>query len=743
MATYYSQGSAAFSSLTNWDTNRVGGDTDPASANEAGMAGHTFVIQEGHAIEYDMDMSAWSGTTGLYALTIEGSAAGTPGTLYCKHSGDGTYWLKIQGGSATLNIISGTDTTILGRLLANSDGVWANSTALPNGRKFVIEFMGTTAGKLIDRYLDVKLLCTQPTNTFVHVYGTRFTFNASTDVVAATDVITLNAAAPADGTDVVLVPAAGATLPTGLFADPARVYYVRASSGNTCKLATTNADATIVDITAVGSNHTINVLTEPSSGAGTDTLNVLEDVTADSPWSATAEYNRAVLVDAGAPSEYDQQRVTISTVTDADTLVISATIDSAQFAGCRLFLSSRNISIQSNSTTAAQPIVDSVNTSRGTGNIYQCEITNLAGSATTFYGSGIFSGSGHTISGTVSGCSNGINGGSGHTISGTVSGCTSGIFSGYGHTISGTVSGCINGIAYSYGSTISGTVSGCGSGVFSGYGSTISGTVSGCSGGINGGSGHTISGTVSGCGSGINASYGSTISGTVSGCTSGIYYGYGHTISGTVSGCTYSFRDSVGYVTVKRGASVTYSFLARNGIGQKIRIAAEDHGGTSDAAKVYDNVGDIIRTACDGATAHYPDEDPDEGSGYAIEASNLQSNLSAIDPLYLISDRSPHRVWLAADTWTITYKVYSTFNIDDNNLVLEATYLSAAVPRTITVGTDSQAITAKTGDTDWTQTLSITITTAAAGWVDLDIYLKQYSAGGAVFIWPAPTITAS
>jgi len=128
-------------------------------------------------------------------------------------------------------------------------------------------------------------------------------------------------------------------------------------------------------------------------------------------------------------------------------------------------------------------------------------------------------------------------------------------------------------------------------------------------------------------------------------------------------------------------------------------------------------------------------------------AANLQSNLSTIDPLYLISDRSPHRVWLTAGTWTITYKVYTTFTGDggiaDNGLTIAATYISAASPRTITRSTDSQAIATKTSDTDWTQTLAITITTAAAGWVDIDIYLTEYESGGEVFIWPVPTIAAS
>lgn len=46
MATFYSQGTGDWSTLTNWDTNTGGGGTDPASV--AAMDNQTFVIQAGH-----------------------------------------------------------------------------------------------------------------------------------------------------------------------------------------------------------------------------------------------------------------------------------------------------------------------------------------------------------------------------------------------------------------------------------------------------------------------------------------------------------------------------------------------------------------------------------------------------------------------------------------------------------------------------------------------------------------------
>ena len=68
------------------------------------------------------------------------------------------------------------------------------------------------------------------------------------------------------------------TLPGGLMEN--HQYYVRSVSGDTCKLATMNADAQIVDLTSTGSG-TFTVFT--GYAAGSATVNVLEDVTSDTP----------------------------------------------------------------------------------------------------------------------------------------------------------------------------------------------------------------------------------------------------------------------------------------------------------------------------------------------------------------------------------------------------------------------------------------------------------------------------
>jgi hypothetical protein len=370
--------------------------------------------------------------------------------------------------------------------------------------------------------------------------------------------------------------------------------------------------------------------------------------------------------------------------------------------------------------------------------VFQCEIVNTYGTGTSFYGSGINYGSGHTMSGTVMGCNYGINSGSGHTISGTMMGCNFGINSGSGHTISGTMMGCNFGIYSGSGHTMSGTMMGCTYGIYYGSGNTISGTMMGCNFGIYYGSGHTMSGTMMGCNYGIYSGSGHTISGTMMGCNYGIYYGSGNTISGTVKNNTYDFRFPAGNITVKSGADVTYNLYERNVVGYIGRISQEDFGQVFGTHKVTDAFGDVLKTACDG-TGDAPSQDPDGANGYCVEASNIQLNLSSINPLLLVPNQ---RIWLTAAEHTITFKVQTTYaGISAGNLKLSASYISTESPVARTVATNAPAISQRGSATDWTQTLAVTITPAVAGFVDLKIELMEYEDGNEVYIWPTPVIS--
>ena len=648
MATITSNASGNWSAGATW----VGG-IKPAD-------GDAVVIAAGHNVLMDDDLSAY---TGLLAVTITGGA--TPGMLYFMNGTSGH--LKIRTG---YNLVGTTDTN-RGRLLANSDGIWGNTGALAFANKAIIDLQGTSKIQALN--LDIALYCTHPANWFVETYKTAYTCNQATDVNVDTDVLTFGTAPPAAGTPV-RVKSSG-TLPGGLSAD--RIYYTRTISGNTCKLALQNNDATIVDITSIG-DGTLTMY-DGHTNTATKTLNVIQDITADAPWTTVAGHNRIVLADI-APEAYDQQRDTLATIAAGALTITTNNVDSVQFPCARIYLSSRNVSIRSNGTTKDQPIVDF--TSAAThGGVFDCEIVNTyqPGTQTTFYGYGIAYGSGYTLLGVITGCYCGIAYGSGHTLSGVITGCYYGIFYGSGHTISGVVTGCCYGIYY--------------------------------------GSGHTISGVVTGC-------------------YCGIYYGSGHTISGEIKSNSYDYFFPFGLVTLIDNGQNTFVLRDRNLIGGIGRVSVENYGGVAGAYKAIDAFGDVLKTACNGV-GDAPSVDPDGGNGYCIEASNIQSNCGAQNSPLVIFDK--HRIWMTAVAHTVTYKVQTTYaGISAGNLKLTARYWNAGV---LTEVTNEPAINQRTGPTDWTQTLTVTFTPTQADWVDFKIELMEYEAGNEVYIWPTPVIS--
>jgi len=683
MAIRTSQGSGAWSVAGTWDVPPVDGDA--------------VVIAAGHSVLMDSDLSAY---TGLLTVTIEGHAT-TPGMLYFKDGSTGH--LKFRTG--TNYGILGTNAAVKGRLLANSDGVWGNTGSLAFANKAIIELNGTSRIQAL--YLDIALYDSEPTNKSVRTYGTKYDFTASGATVdTANDTIDLGTPPPSAGTAVMITSAAG-VLPTGLLEDT--IYYVRGVSGNTCKLATQNSDETIVDITGTGSG-TCTLFTGYASGSAT--VNVLDDVTADGPWVTTDGHDRVVLANAG-PQIYDQQRLQLTTI-NAGSIVLSAAVDSTQYPGARIYLISRNVSIRFNGNTNIG-IVDY--TSGAThGGVFQCEINSTAGTGTTFYGYGILYGTGHTISGTISGCSSGIAYGTGHTISGTISGCSSGINSGTGHTISGTISGCYNGIN-------------------SGTGHTISGTISGCYNGINSGTGHTISGTISGCSSGIISGTGHTISGTISGCYNGINSGPGHTISGTISGCNYQFVFNSGgassglSVSVRPSATLVPSaptILYRNTVGAggpfRQGVFFEDYGKVLGASYAYLMFGDVIKNT---------DIVRSGGAASSIEVVPL-SNCAIGSEIIIFewtelsvpaSARNKSVYMRADDAWS----VYPTAD----ELYIEAEYISDGTTFATTV-VKSNAVLSD-GST-WVQFSIPEFTPAIAGHVRYRAYLKKYEASRKIYI---------
>lgn len=126
------------STAGNWDTAPADNDT--------------IIIAAGSNCCWDVDTSAWA--NGVAGLTIT-SHATTPAMLYFKTSGT-TNYLKIKTGTT----INGTNAAAKGRILANADGVWANSVVYPAAAQATIAFV--TTAYLDGTYLDVKILCAEP-----------------------------------------------------------------------------------------------------------------------------------------------------------------------------------------------------------------------------------------------------------------------------------------------------------------------------------------------------------------------------------------------------------------------------------------------------------------------------------------------------------------------------------------------------------------------------------------------------
>jgi hypothetical protein len=454
MATYYSQGDGDWSTLANWDTNAGGGGSDPASV--AAMDNNTFIIQSGHDICFDVDMSGFA--NGLTGLTIQGHAT-TPAMLYAKYSGAGTYYLKIKTGAS----IIGTNLVVKGRLLANSDGVWGHSGDLPFDRKFIIELV--TTASLDASYLDIALYDTEPLVKCVTTYGAVGTVTAS----ASTNLITW-ASHGRSANDPVMFKVSGGALPAPLMADV--VYFVRSIVGDTFRVARTQADTYLIDLTSDGSG-TIQCYTGHTNTA-TAEMNVFEDISADVQWTQTTP--AVVLCNSNILSGYDQQRVTLSGYSSS-TVTLSENVNSAQYPGARVWLAVRNVAIRSSCVTSTQAVGYTALATHG--GVFQCEIRSTAGTGTTFYGYGIYAGVGNTLSGVYSGFSYGITYPTRATISAVILACGTGIYRCAGSTFSGQADGCNATLATTHTSTIAGEIAGTSYGSQYAVNSLFSGTIRG------------------------------------------------------------------------------------------------------------------------------------------------------------------------------------------------------------------------------------------------------------------------
>jgi len=568
----------------------------------------TVVMETGHSIMMDVDMSAY--TNGINGLTIKGGV--TPAMLYFKYDADGTYCLKMKTGST----ISGTLSTNKGRLLANSDGTWGTTTAASFGRKQQIILAGTA--QISAANLDIAMYSQAPTISSVRIYGTKYTVSS---VNTSTDTLTLASSPGWSANTVVCVKSTG-TVPGGLEEDTP--YYVTSPSGANLKLALVSSGVA-VDITSAGSG-TIEIYSGHTNTL-TATVNVLDDVTGDATWTTASGHNYVILSDNLQTGSTDHQALTLSSISSG-TITLSANVDSVQLPNARIYLSSRNVSIQTGVTATSVAINAPVN------GVFNCEIRTTSGSIGGYAFSG---GSGNTVGGTVTRFTHGVSAGTSYTISGSVLGCSYITNAGTGHTVSGINAANDSGIS-SANTTMSGTIYGSTQAVYNTAGVNVTGSLIGGSTAIHSCANCTMSGVTKSFTIGVgNSSFNTMASGSFYGITTAFTNAIDVIFSGSVYGCTnfstgncsIIFRGGTIASTVGTGinmgssntavkafgigASISavtpvsnYKFSSQAAVESRLATHILDYGGTKDYLLVYTQGGKTATVAYSSGTHGSP-----------------------------------------------------------------------------------------------------------------------------------------
>ncbi|MCD6250184.1 MAG: hypothetical protein J7J98_07645, partial [candidate division Zixibacteria bacterium] len=236
----------------------------------------------------------------------------------------------------------------------------------------------------------------------------------------------------------------------------------------------------------------------------------------------------------------------------------------------------------------------------------------------------------------------------------------------------------------------------------------------------------------------INSGSGHTIT-TISGCSNGAYYG-SHIYIETLFGNNTDLRET-GKCFARNGTILSSPSISDiNTIGARSMLFSGHHTGTLDAHRIFQCMGNATRvTAGEGSPT--PDK-RSGGSDYLVELSNLQSNLDD-DPFGVIAwDTDAVKVWATASV-SKTYRFYaqSTFALAASEFVLTAEYMnSGANTGTTTIDSD-ESISTRSGITDWSQYVEVTISPSRTGFIYFNIALKKYSSGGQVFIDPLMVIS--
>lgn len=165
---------------------------------------------------------------------------------------------------------------------------------------------------------------------------------------------------------------------------------------------------------------------------------------------------------------------------------------------------------------------------------------------------------------------------------------------------------------------------------------------------------------------------------------------------------------------------------SRNQLFFKGRLSCEHYQQVANAHYVFDGFGDVAKVNA-GATGT-----PPSGAANYLKMLNPQSNLGTSNWLEIIP-RNTFRVWQKAGT--VVYKIYvqaptgNNFNYAAADLVLYADYISAASPLALATANSTGSVSKAD---NWGQYLSVSVTSAADGYVTLYLRLMNYYAAADV-----------
>lgn len=173
------------------------------------------------------------------------------------------------------------------------------------------------------------------------------------------------------------------------------------------------------------------------------------------------------------------------------------------------------------------------------------------------------------------------------------------------------------------------------------------------------------------------------------------------------------------------------SFNYRNSATYSLaQIKSEHHQQVPGAQYTYDNMGDIFSVAVDaGGSPIAPTVNPPSGQSTILKVNNLQSGITTATYVEVFRIR----VWAVADV-AKTYKFFvqwyspTAHTLANTEISLYADYMAGA-DGTLTTLASTQAVASRSGTTDWSQYLSVTVNPHNDGFIDLYLQLFYYESG--------------